>query len=113
RRGSAADTGRSSFRRWGSPSPTPRSYRSSMSMSASDLRDALSLAVVALGSALPISCAGAPELPDAPDVSRLVASYAEPAGSVETSKPAVWLDAAEAQVDLLGGGNADFFVTGL
>ncbi|MDB4938478.1 MAG: hypothetical protein JWP87_5450 [Labilithrix sp.] len=80
-------------------------------MSASDLRDALSLAVVALGSALPISCA--PELPDPPDVSRLVASYAEPDGSVETSKPAAWLDAAEAQVDLLGGGNADSFVTGL
>jgi hypothetical protein len=82
-------------------------------MSASDRRSAVCLAglVVLSASASAPACARAPEPADAPDVSELLSTYAEPRGLVDTSRPASWLVAAEAQVDLLGGGNADVVLT--
>jgi len=80
-------------------------------MSASDghraLGGALAVAVaVAVASATLPGCARAPDVPDTPDVSRLLSAYTAPSGTVDSSQPASWVEEGATQVDLLGGGQA-------
>lgn len=76
-------------------------------MSVSDLRTAVRIAALTLLS----TCTRTPDLPDAPDVSRLLSAYQAPGGSVDTSRSAPWLDRATAQLDLIGGGQATVVIT--
>jgi hypothetical protein len=73
-------------------------------MSVFDLRHALCLGVLA-------GCAHDADVPQPPDVSQLLSTYAEPAGSVEPSQPAPLLADAELQLNRLGGGQANVVFT--
>jgi hypothetical protein len=79
-----------------------------------DLRSsaAVSLCGVVFASSF-AGCVRAPEQPDPPDVSRLLSTYAAPNGAVDTAAIAPWLEDAEAQFDLLGGGDAEVLLTAI
>lgn len=48
--------------------------------------------------------------PVPPDVTRLVAAYDEPEGTLDPARPAPWLQTAQAQLEVLGGGKADMVI---
>jgi hypothetical protein len=79
-------------------------------MSASDRRALVVLGVV-LASWSFSACSRAPDIPETPDVSHLLAAYSTPSGTVDESSPAPWLVAGASQVDLLGGGQARMILT--
>src|SRR3954468_20173090 len=53
------------------------------------------------------ACAQQPDIPDPPDVSRLLATYEDPPGTVEPSHPTVLLGDSVRQLAMLGGGQAN------
>lgn len=76
-------------------------------MSGSDRLLALALAL-ALGPAVAATgCTHPPDVPDTPDVSHLLSAYSAPGGTVDAAHPVAWLETGIAQVELLGGGQAD------
>src|SRR6478735_4487225 len=98
-RASVPATAPSSSPRWGSPSPSTPSSPRWMPMSGSDR-----LLALALGLVTAAGCTHPPDVPETPDVSHLLSAYSAPGGTVDPAHPAAWLDAAVAQVELLGGG---------
>ncbi|MBX3186050.1 MAG: hypothetical protein KF819_03505 [Labilithrix sp.] len=79
-------------------------------MSASDPRAFARAAALSAFSILVVTCSRPAEPPTPPDVSSLLAAYAEPGGTLDPARPAAWLEAAQDQLDVLGGGEADMIV---
>lgn len=76
-------------------------------------RDAFVLVLALPLFAAAASCASQDHPPEPPDVSDLLAAYADPGGKVDASQRVSWLDAAQSQLKRLGGGKGNVLIINL